>query len=314
MARRLPPLNALRAFEAAARTGSFKQAAAELHVSASAISHQVALLESVLSARLFSRAPHSIELTASGRDLYPYLQRAFDLLHEGASAFLRPTGDNTLTIRVYSTFAVRWLIPRLHDFQSRFPHFGTRVTTAQTDPTFDASEDIDVAIVIGRPAKGAMHYDYLFSPTLFPVCSPRLLRERPITCPADLRNHTLLQVYPSASDWSAWLRATGTKKIDPDAGLSFDSYDHALRMAARGVGIALAMQPYVGEDLAAGHLVMPLPKHVVSAAESWHLAYREEDAAHGKVEAFRTWLLEAIQADPELKTLRRKRPASGAPR
>ena len=178
------------------------------------------------------------------------------------------------------------------------------MTTAQGDPTFAPDEGIDVAVVIGCPVKGPMHYDYLFSPTMFPVCSPRLMRDRPVKCPADLANYTLLQVYPSASDWAAWLRSTRTKRIDPDAGLSFDSYDHALRMAVRGVGVALAMQPYVSDDLAAGHLVVPLPKHIVPAPGSWHLVYREEHAALSKVTAFQRWLLEAIQSDPDLAPLR----------
>ena len=119
---------------------------------------------------------------------------------------------------------------------------------------------------------------------------------------------TILQVYPSAGDWAAWLTATGTRGVDPDAGLRFDSYDHALRMAARGMGVALAMQPYVSEDLAAGLLVAPLPRLTVPAPGSWHLAYMAEHGKLPKITAFQAWLLEEIDSDPSLAGLRATRP------
>ena len=302
--RSIPPLNALRAFEAAARTGSFKTASLELHVSQSAISHQIKHLEKVLSLKLFDRGARVIEMTEAGRTYLPFLQQAFDSISDGTRLLTRVTREDLLTVQMYSTFAVRWLISRLHRFQHRHPGLQVRVMTSQLDPVF-RDQDIDLAVMIGQPAPGSVHYQYLFSPTMFPVCSPKLLGSRKrIRRSKDLAGFTMLQVHPSANDWVAWLKATGAKDVDPDSGLSFDSYDHALRMAARGMGVALAMQPYVSEDLAAGLLIAPLPGHEVPAPGHWYLVYRMEHRKLQKVRAFQTWLLEEISADDDLAVLR----------
>lgn len=302
--RSIPPLNALRAFEAAARTESFKAAALELHVSQSAISHQIRHLEEVLTTKLFNRSTRAAELTEAGRAYLPFLQRAFDSISDGTRLLTRVTREDVLTIRMYSTFAVRWLIPRLHRFQGRYPELKVGVTTSQLDPIFP-DQDIDLGIMIGRPSEAHVHYQYLFSPTMFPVCSPKLLSGRNrIKRPDDLSRFTMLQVYPSAGDWAAWLAATGAKGIDPDGGLRFDSYDHALRMAARGMGVSLAMQPYVDEDLAAGLLIAPLPRHTVPAPGNWYLVYPIEHRKLPKTMAFQSWLLEEISGDESLALLR----------
>jgi LysR family glycine cleavage system transcriptional activator len=295
----------LRAFEAAARTGSFKEAALELHVSQSAVSHQIKHLEKVLGLRLFDRGTRAVVLTEAGRTYLPFLQQAFDSISDGTRLLTRVTREDILTVQMYSTFAVRWLISRLHRFQDRHPDLQVRVMTSQLDPVLP-DQDIDLAVVIGRPLAGRVHYEYLFSPTMFPVCSPKLVAGRNrINRPSDLSGFTILQVYPSARDWAAWLEATGAKEVDPDGGLRFDSYDHALRMAARGMGVALAMQPYVSEDLAAGLLIAPLPRHTVAAPGDWHLVYVADHRRLRKIKAFQTWLLEEIEADEGLAALRR---------
>jgi LysR family glycine cleavage system transcriptional activator len=301
--RSIPPLNALRAFEAAARTGSFKEAALELHVSQSAVSHQIKHLEKVLSMTLFDRGTRVVVLTEAGRTYLPFLQQAFDSISDGTRMLTRVTREDVLTVRMYSTFAVRWLISRLHRFQHRYADLQVRLMTSQVDATFP-DQDVDLAVMIGRPTPGRVHYQYLFSPTMFPVCSPKLITaRRRITRPDDLAGFTVLQVYPSAGDWTAWLKATGAKGLDPDAGLRFDSYDHALRMAARGLGVALAMQPYVSEDLAAGLLVAPLPRHTVPAPGDWYLTYMAEHKKLRKIALFQAWLLEEINADDSLAGL-----------
>jgi LysR family glycine cleavage system transcriptional activator len=302
--RSIPPLNALRAFEAAARTGSFKDAALELHVSQSAVSHQIKHLEQVLGVKLFDRGTRAVVLTEAGRSYLPFLQQAFDSISDGTRLVTRVTREHILTIRMYSTFAVRWLISRLHGFQERHPDLQVRLMTSQLDTALP-DEDIDLAVIIGHPMPGRVHFQYLFSPTMFPVCSPKLMSGRKrIRRPDDLSEFTILQVYPSAGDWAAWLKATGAKGVDPDSGLRFDSYDHALRMAARGMGVALAMQPYVSEDLAAGLLVAPLPRHTVAAPGDWYLVYMAEHRRQHKIAAFQAWLLEEIIADNSLAPLR----------
>lgn len=304
--RTIPPLNALRAFEAAARTDSFKEAGIELHVSQSAVSHQIKHLEQVLKVPLFDRGGRGVTLTDAGRTLLPFLQQAFDSISDGTRLLTQPAREDVLTVRMYSTFAVRWLVSRLHRFQERHADIKVRLMTSQVDPVFP-DRDVDLAVVIGQPLRGGrIHYQYLFSPTIFPVCSPKLISERkPPRRPSDLAAFTILQVYPSAGDWVTWIAATGAKGIDPDAGLRFDSYDHALRMAARGMGVALAMQPYVDEDLAAGLLVAPLPRHAVPSPGDWHLAYVSEYRRLRKIEEFQSWLLEEIVADESLAPLRR---------
>jgi LysR family glycine cleavage system transcriptional activator len=304
--RSIPPLNALRAFEAAARTGSFKKAALELHVSQSAISHQIKHLEKVLGVRLFDRATRAVVLTDAGRTYLPFLQQAFDSISDGTRLLTRVTREDILTVRMYSTFAVRWLVSRLARFQDRHPDLQVRLMTSQLDTAFP-DQDVDLAVMIGRPTPGQVHYEYLFSPTMFPVCSPKLITARKrIKRPGDLAGFTILQVYPSAEDWGTWLKATGTKGVDPDSGLRFDSYDHALRMAARGMGVALAMQPYVSEDLAAGLLIAPLPRHTVPAPGDWYLAYMADHKKLRKIAAFQAWLLEEIAADESVAALRSK--------
>jgi LysR family glycine cleavage system transcriptional activator len=304
--RSIPPLNALRAFEAAARTGSFKHAALELHVSQSAISHQIKHLEKVLGRKLFDRGTRVVSLSAAGRTYLPFLRQAFDSISDGTRLLTRVTREDVLTVRMYSTFAVRWLVSRLNKFQDRHPDINVRLTTSQIDTVFP-DQDIDLAVMIGQPVAGQVHFEYLFSPTMFPVCSPKLITSRNrITRPSDLEGFTILQVHPSADDWAAWLKATRTKGVDPDSGLSFDSYDHALRMAARGLGVALAMQPYVSEDLAAGLLIAPLPQYTVPATGDWYLVYVAEHKSLRKIKSFQAWLLDEIDADESLAKLRTK--------
>lgn len=309
MSRKLPPLNALRAFEAAARNCSFKLAAEELNVSQSAISHQVKHLEDYLQATLFHRRTRAVELTPAGERFFPFLQEAFDHMAEGTRLLARMDRDDVLTIQTYSTFAVRWLMLRLARFEEKHPEITVRLTTSQWNVDF-SEQDTDIAIMIGEPQDGKIKFDYLFSPRMFPVCSPALPKSvGRLDSPADLASHTILQVYPSEDDWKNWLAATGTEGVDPNSGTSFDSYDHALKMAVRGLGVALAMQPYVGEDLSAGLLVSAFPDLEVPAPGKWYLVYPESRGRIRKIRQFREWLLREIQDDPDLAPLIETAPA-----
>ncbi len=313
MRKRLPPLNALRNFEAAARHGSFKHAAEELCVSHSAVSHQIKQLERHLGVELFVRKARSVELTKHGRDYYPVLRGAFDRIAEGTERIFTPNIPGILTVQAYSTFAIRWLIPRLPGFGDTHPEIRVRLHTSQWDVDFE-HEDIDVCILIGDGTRSDLHYEFLFSSQIFPVCSPSLLRDNnPFDTPEELAGHTLLQVYPSEKDWWTWLEKNGIEGVDPDSGLQFDSYDMALNTAMQGHGIALGMEPFVNHDLEAGLLVEPLPGLRVYARGDWYLACRKEKTSMEKVVKFRAWVLEEICKDPSTQG-RREEPATLRPR
>ena len=300
MRRVLPPLNALRSFEAAARHGSFKAAAEELCVSHSAISHQVKLLEQYLGLELFSRRSRAVELTRAGRAYYPVLRETFDRLADSTALLLTPKRQDVLTIQLYSTFAIRWLIPRLPDFQARHPQINVRLNTSQRDVDFE-HEDVDACVMIGTPSQDDLSYTYLFGAELLPVCSPALLQATPpLRTPLDLARHSLLQVYPSRRDWSVWLEGHGVGHLNADGGLQFDSYDHALSTAAQGLGVALGMQPYLAKDIRSGLLVEVFPGKRVRHDRDWYLVCRRERAKQPKIAAFRDWLLEKVKADPDI--------------
>lgn len=303
--RKLPPLNALRAFEAAARHQSFKDAAEELAVSQSAVSHQIKALEDYLDASLFTRKTRAVELTRKGKLLYPILRNAFDSIWEGTQMLLEESSMSVLTLHVYSTFTMRWLLPRLPRFQESHPNIQVRLHTSQADVNF-AQEDIDAAIMVGQPTDSNLHYDYLFDCELFPVCSPGYIRKNgPITRPEELANHPILQVYPSAGDWYVWLEGNEVTGVAPDSGLQLESYDVALSSAVQGIGIALGQQPYIDRELETGDLVELFPELRLRNTNRWYLACRSEKRHTAKMEALRSWLLGEVANDPNLPQLSR---------
>ncbi len=303
MRKKLPPLNSLRSFEAAARHRSFRNAAEELCVSHSAISHQVKLLEDYLGTKLFTRKARSVELTHIGSSYYPVLREAFDRLAEGTAAVMAPFGPGVLTIQLYSTFAIRWLIPRLPGFQAANPDIQVRLQTSQSDVNFD-QEDVDMCVMIGKPDNDRLNYDFLFSTDIFPVGSPALLDIETIRTPADLENQTLLQVYPSARDWRDWLVANKVDHlINPDDGLQFDSYELSITTAIQGQGVSLGMHPYIARDLQAGVLIDLFPDHHVIANGDWYLVCRRERTELKRFQLFRQWLLDQVSLDPDIPTL-----------
>lgn len=300
MRKRIPPLTALRSFEAAARHCSFRDAAEELCVSHSAISHQIKQLESHLGVELFIRKSRAVELTETGLMYYPVLREAFDRIAEGTDMLRAPQSPGVLTVQLYSTFAIRWLIPRLTRFNEANPEIQVRLHTSQDDVDFQQA-DVDLCVMIGSRSSANLHYDHLFNSQMFPVGSPALLTgDTPIQSPDDLAKHTILQVYPSRKDWHVWLNGVGATGVDPESGLQFDSYDVALSTAAQGLGIALGMQPYMSRDLKAGVLVELFPGRQVKADGEWYLVCRRERAHSSKVVAFREWILAEVANDPDM--------------
>ena len=300
--RKLPSVNALRAFEAAARHLSFKAAADELNVTQSAVSHQIKALEENLSIQLFDRKPRAVELTRKGRLYYPIIRNAFDSIAEGTEMILEETASSVMTVQVYSTFTIRWLLPRLEHFQKRHEHIQIRLHTSQANTDFE-QDDVDTAVMIGHPDNPALHYDHLFEAELFPVCSPGYLEKHgPFNQFDDLTGHPLLQVYPSPNDWRVWLAEKGLHHINPDSSkqLQMQSYNDALSSAVQGIGIALGQQPYIAHDLKVGALVEIFPGQRIVNPSSWYLACRSEKSHKQNIEVFRSWLIEEIKDDQDL--------------
>jgi LysR family glycine cleavage system transcriptional activator len=298
--RKLPSLNALRTFEAAARNGSFKAAAIELCVSQSAVSHQIKLLEAELGVELFVRKAQGVELSRQGRAYFPILRDAFERIAAGTDLLRGSAARPRLTLQVYSTFAIRWLIPRLPAFQRSHPDVNVRLHTSQSDVNFEY-EDVDACVMIGNRTSVGLHYDYLFSSRVFPVCSPGTRAEYHLHDePSRLRDVPLLQVYPSRVDWWTWLNANGVQGVNPEGGQQFDSYELAMNAAMQGIGVALGMEPFVVRDLQSEALVEPFPGRRTYTAGDWYLVCREDKATRVDIEAFRRWLLEQSANDPSM--------------
>lgn len=300
MKRDLPPLSALRAFEAAARHMSFRSAAEELGLTQSAISHQMAGLEEHFGLRLFDRAGRRVALSEAGRILFPFLRDGFDRMNQGVDLLRRARMSEDLRVQVYVTVAVRWLIPRLHRFQSANPNVVVRVNTSVLDWEFDP-EIADLGMICtAAPDRPGLHYDHLFDAQLFPVCTPGIAQAGlGLRQPVDLVNHALLQVYTTANDWQLWLAAAGVPNLKGRAAAQFDSYLLAIEAALDGQGVALAPHFMVAEDLKLGRLVRPFPIEVRQPAR-WYLVCPDTRAVDRPVAAFRDWLKAEIAADPAI--------------
>jgi LysR family transcriptional regulator, glycine cleavage system transcriptional activator len=296
MTRRLPPLAGLRAFEAAARHLSFTRAAAELHVTQTAISHQIKTLEERLGFRLFRRLPRQLLLTEEGQRLLPPIRDAFDRIAEAVARLSREQGEGVLTVSVLPSFAARWLVPRLGGFTSAHPEIDLRISA--TSRLTDFARD-DMAIRMGRGEYPGMRADRLFGETLFPVCAPALMSgPHPLLVPADLRHHTLLHGDESPG-WQVWLERAGVGgTIDLDHGPRFDDSSLVLEAAIEGQGVALTRSALAALDLAAGRLIRPFDISIPFPLAYW-LVCLEGRADHPRIRAFREWILKeaALQGD-----------------
>lgn len=289
-ARRLPFLNGVRAFEAAARGGSFVAAAHELHVSPAAISRLVHLLEERLGVALFERKANRLVLTAAGRVYQAGLIPMFDQLARLTAQVTAMAGPHVLTVGVGPTFAVRWLIPRLADFQKHHPEIEVRFVTGGATVPFN--DDWTCGIRLGDGAWPGFTAERLLPADLIPVCAPALAAR--LHVPDDLRTATLLRVAHAADDWPRWLKAAGAPRLRAK-GPEFEYYGQALQAAADGVGVAMGIHPYLDDDLAAGRLVAPFAQSVPKG-EEWFLVYRDARRHEPAFTGFRDWMLGAVRA------------------
>ncbi|MGF1447222.1 MAG: transcriptional regulator GcvA [Pikeienuella sp.] len=306
MSRRLPPLNSLRAFEAAARHQSFKRAAEELHVTPAAVSQQIRALEEAAGTELFRRLPRALALTDAGRAAAPLMTEGFDKLAEGAEA-MRDTGaSRVLTVSTGPTFGAKWLLPRLERFRVQHPDIDVRLDA--TDTLADLAEDgVDIGLRYGRGSYLGLVSELLLQESTIPVCAPALLQAGPpLATPDDLRRHTLLHSQwrferDSAPNWRMWLKAAGVDPAFAERGPRFSADTMIVQAAIQGQGVGLVGRVVVADDLAAGRLVEPFPHLAAETAGfAYYMVCRPDRLCEPKIAAFRAWLVaEAVCAGAE---------------
>ena len=292
-------MNAIRAFEAAARRGGFQAAGAELNVSANAVGRLVKVLEDWLGVALFRRLPRGVAVTEAGRGYLGHVEFLLDQLAEATAGLQRFETSNVLTVSGPPSFVARWLVPRLGRLTERHPDLDIRLL-ASVPLTDFAREEIDVAIRHGRGIYDGLRSDLLVREDLCAVCSPALMsRGPPLREPADLTQHVLLrnewdERVCDQLDWARWLAAVGVTGIDAQRGPSFSSSHMSLQAAAAGQGVALASSSYLADDLMTGRLIRPFGDLSVQGPYGFFIVCPAAAADREKVVAFRNWALEEM--------------------
>lgn len=299
MPRPLPPLNALRAFEATARHLSFTRAADELHVTPAALSHQIRGLEEFLGQKLFHRQARAITLTRAGELIYPGLNAAFLQMRRTIDLLDRGRDDGVLVISAPPGFTAKWLAPRLYRFLMANPEIDARVSATQAYANF-TSDGVDVAIRNGREPFVGLFAQRLLDVHMLPVLSPRLLSEAGgISAPADLRKLPLIHDdslsavagWPRWAEWFARAGVGGLDDVDYGRGLRFNSADHAIEATIEGAGVLLAHKALISDDLRTGRLVAPFDLEI-EADRGFYLVCPQGNETVPKIAAFRTWIVE----------------------
>ena len=291
--RRLPPLNALRAFEAAARHLNFSRAADELSVTPGAVSQQIQNLEDYVGASLFKRTPKGLLLTDAAQTALPALREAFDRLAEAASLLTAAVDGRRLTLTAAPSFAAKWLVPRLGRFEAAHPLVDVWLSADMELVDFTAGE-VDLAIRYGAGRYPGLEAIRLMNETVIPVASPQLLASNPLNEPDDLTHHILLHdgspdADPSCPDWLMWLAARGVKGVDGNRGPRFNQSSMVIEAAVGGRGIALAKRTLAQDDLDAGRLVSPL--QIATAVDfAYHVVHPKAKGRLPQVKAFVNWI------------------------
>jgi LysR family glycine cleavage system transcriptional activator len=309
----MPPLNSLRAFEAAARHLSLTKAALELHVTAGALSHQIRGLEELLGLKLFERRVRSIALTSAGKQLYPGLQTGFIQLRDAVDG-LRDAGDErVLVISTPPGFTAKWLAPRLYRFSGAYPEIDARVSSSLSNANF-TTDGVDVAVrnlAADAAADADLVIEKLFELSLVPVCSPRLIEAHgPFTTPQALKGVPLihddsLANYVAMPTWVEWLEAAGVGGVDVSRGLRFNSADHALDATVEGAGVLLVHDVLAYDELRTGRLVMPFAL-TLRSGRAYHFVCPRKRQDRPNVQAFRTWLRQEVAAIDWSKWVKRR--------
>jgi LysR family glycine cleavage system transcriptional activator len=286
--RRLPPLSALRAFEAAARHGSFKRAASELAVTPTAISHQIRSLEEFTGLALFKRDIRKVALTEAGAQLYPVLRDGFDAFEKTLDGLVKGAVRAQVTISATNAFTANWLVPRMHRFHELHPQIDLHLHAS--DEVVDLVDDrVDVAIRYGRAPYANVSAEIMFADRFAPVVHPDL----GVTTSADLNAVTLIhfqwkKAHPLNPTWERWFAEAKLPPPSSAGQLRFSEEGHAIQAAVAGQGIALLSLPLVEREIAAGRLVQPFGPTI--ASHTYHLLMRDDRSAHPRVTAVADWL------------------------
>ena len=292
---RLPPLNGLRAFDAAARHLSVTLAAEELHVTPGAVSKQIHQLEDALKVHLFIRGHRQITLTSQGEDYYRAISSALELVRDATLRLASRARRRQLRIRAYTTFAMRWLIPRLSGFHSAHPDIEVLLTTSLDAVDF-ARDDLDGAVRLGTGDWPGTKSHRLVPNILAPVASPSLLQSGlALSQPSDIRHHTLLHSVARPDDWEHWLTAAGvTRHVDPRAGMTYQSSAMAYAAAIEGHGLAMAQLFLVEKDIAEDRLIQPFKMTIDMGNYTYYLVTPSHRPETPSMATFRSWMLQQL--------------------
>lgn len=298
MSKRLPPLNALRVFDSAARHLSFTKAAEELFVTQAAVSHQIKTLEEFLGLKLFRRRNRSLLLTEEGQSYYLDIKEIFSSINEATRKLLARSAKGALTVSLSPSFAIQWLVPRLSGFNQAYPGIDVRIQAVDREED-KLADDVDVAIFYGRGNWTGLRTDRLYAEYLIPVCAPSLLTgEKPLKTPSDLIYHTLLHD-TSRRDWQAYVRQLEIQnQINVQQGPIFSHSSMVIQAAVHGQGVALVNHVMARSEIESGRLVRPFQDVLVSK-NAFYLVCQDSQAELGKIAAFRQWILSQAANEQE---------------
>ncbi|OUS14921.1 hypothetical protein A9Q97_03360 [Rhodospirillales bacterium 47_12_T64] len=299
--RQLPNLNALRAFESAARLLNFRMASEELNITHSAISHHIRNLEDQLGIKLFNRAGRNVILTESGLLYLPILSDCFDRIADGARLVQSRERPKTLIVQVYITVAMYWLLPRIHDFFQDSNGVQAQINTSYLNWDFDRS-GTDVGIIWATKKDPDLVYQHLAEAHLSPMCHKDIMTgEHPLREPKDLLDHHILQLFNHNRDWTMWFKEAGIEDWAPDQAITFDNYLLALEAASKGRGIAMTNSPFASPRETNETLVRPFGSNSCHSGD-WYLVCKKELADSPKVRAFYKWIMNELNKEHEKKS------------
>jgi LysR family transcriptional regulator, glycine cleavage system transcriptional activator len=312
---RLPSLDLLNGFEAAARLLSFTKAAEELHLTQSAVSRQIQELEQQLGVALFQRRHRSLALTAAGQQLFSAAAQVLATMRAVTDRLRADSGRRVLSVTTMASFASLWLVPRLAGFARDHPGVDVRIATEPRMQDLER-EGLDVGIRYCPDDIAGSHSVRLFGERVFPVCSPKLAADptRPLREPADLRHHVLLQYddpdgYAPWLSWKSWLELFGLADLRPAGSILLSGYEHIIPAAIAGQGVALGRSPLVRELIAAGTLVAPFPR-TSESSRAYFAVVSENAAGRAEVDAFVKWLKSEAAREESVAAVSRDRRAA----